>query len=125
MYPAVRPPKKLLGRSIDLKLKPGWRFDDTKGVFVNSKGEEFAPPRLPKGSRLVYTVPSLARAAAKRFSKAEKDLQRYMQAILPSRRSSEDLAEALKALPAVEEAHVTPEISLPREKIPGRKGGRR
>jgi hypothetical protein len=125
MYPAVPPPKKLLGRSVDFKLKPGWRFDEAKGVFVNSTGEEFAPPRLPKGSRIAYKVPSLARASAKRLSSAERDLQRYMQVIIPQRRSAGDFLKTVQSLPAVEEAHVAPEISLPLAKTPGRKARRR
>jgi hypothetical protein len=40
-YPAVPAPKELRGWSIDFKLKPGWRYDEAKGVFVDPKGVEF------------------------------------------------------------------------------------
>ena len=115
MYPAVPPPKGLVGRSVDFKLKPGWRYEG-KGVFVSAKGVEFTAPRLPKNSRLLYKVPKLARSAPNGLSKAEQDLQRYMQAILPSSRSTKELLKIVQSWPCVEEAHLTPEISLPIEK---------
>lgn len=117
MYPAVPPPKGLVGRSVDFKLKPGWRYDEAKRVFVDDKGVEFAAPQLPKKSRVVYKIPSLARSTPKGLSKAERDLQRYMQIILPSR-SSNELLKNIQSWPCVEEAHPTPEISLPMEKSP-------
>jgi hypothetical protein len=116
-YPAVRAPKELRGRSIDFKLKPGWRYDETKGVLVDPKGLEFTAPRLPKNSRILYKVPSLARSKTKGLSRAERDLQRYMQVILPSPRSAEAVLETLRSLPAVEEVHLAPEISLPMEQM--------
>ena len=116
-YPAVPPPKELRARSIDFKLKPGWRYDEAKGVFVDPKGVEFRAPRLPKNSRILYKVPSLAGSAAKGLSKAEKDLQHYMQVILPSPRSAKAVLETLRSLPAVEEVYLAPEISLPMEQM--------
>jgi hypothetical protein len=109
-YPAVPAPKELRGRSIDFKLKPGRRYDEAKGV-------EFTAPRLPKNSRILYKVPSLAGSAVKGLSKAEKDLQRYMQVILPSPRSAKAVLETLRSLLAVEEVHLAPEISLPMEQM--------
>jgi len=120
-YPAVPPPQQLSGRSVEFKLKPGWRFDEAKGVFIDPRGVEFATPRLPKNSRVLYKVPSLARSAPKKLSGAEKDLQRYMQVILPSPRSTRTVLQAVQSLPGVEEAHLAPEISLPMEKSLGRK----
>ena len=121
MYPAVPPPKELSGRSVDFKLKPGWRYDEAKGVFVDPNGVEFAAPRLPKNSRVLYKVPSLARSAPRKLSGTEQDLQRYMQVILPSPRSTKTVLQAVQSLPGVEEAHLAPEISLPMEKSSGRK----
>ena len=113
MYPAVPPPKGLVGRSIDYKLKPGWRYDTVKKVFVDANGAEFAPRPLGKKSRIVYKVPALAMAIPGKLSRAERDLRRYMQVILPPSRSPEALLAAVKSWPWVEEAHVAPEISLP------------
>ena len=121
MYPPVPPPKELSRRSIDFKLKPGWRYDEAKGVFVDPNGVKFTAPRLPKNSRVLYKVPSLARSASKKLSGAERDLQRYMQVILPSPRSTKTVLQAVQSLPSVEEAHLAPEISLPVEKSSGRK----
>lgn len=112
MYPAVPAPKGLVARSIDYKLKPGWRYDTGKKVFVDAKGAEFALPPLGRNSRIVYKVTGLPTRG--RLSKAERDLQRYMQVILPPSRSPEALLEKVQSWPWVEEAHVAPEISLPK-----------
>jgi len=117
MYPAVPPPRNLVGRSVDFKLKPGWRYDEAKGVFIDNKGGEFIASGLPKKSRVAYKVPSLARSAAKELSAAEQDLQRYMQLIVPARPAKEILKK-IQSWPWVEEAHVAPEISLPAEVSP-------
>ncbi|HJQ59198.1 MAG TPA: hypothetical protein VJ890_19990 [Vineibacter sp.] len=113
MFPAVPPPKGLTGRSIDCKLKPGWRFDEHRGVFVSAAGETFTPSSLPKKARIVHKVPSLARAAPKALSAAERDLGRYLQVILPAAGGAADMAASVQSWPAIEEAHPTPEISLP------------
>jgi hypothetical protein len=113
MFPAVPPPKGLVGRSIDYKLKPGWRYDIVKKVFIDAKGAEFAPLPLGNKSRIVYKVPGLAGVTPKGLFKAERDLQRYMQVILPPSRSPEELVKTVQSWPCVEEAHVAPEISLP------------
>jgi len=113
MFPAVPPPKGLVGRSIDYKLKTGWRYDTVKKVFIDAKGTEFAPLPLGNKSLIVYKVPGLAGVTPKGLSKAERDLQRYMQVILPPSRSPEELVKTVQSWPCVEEAHVAPEISLP------------
>lgn len=128
MIPAVPPPKGLTGRSIDCKLKPGWRYDEDHGVFVSATGESWAPPSLPKKARIVYKVPSLARSSRRALSAAEQDLRRYLQVILPTARRAEEVLTSVQSSPAIEEAHLTPEISLPIAPIPQplpRRPGRR
>jgi hypothetical protein len=45
---------------IDLKLKPRWRFDTRRRLFVSASDQEYAPHGdLPRHSRIVYKVPSL------------------------------------------------------------------
>ena len=82
MFPSVPPPKQLVGRSIDCKLKPGWRYDEERAVFVGPKGQVLAPVSLPKGARIVYKVPSLAHSSGRSLSPAERDLSRYLQHVL-------------------------------------------
>lgn len=118
MYPAVPPPKSLTARPVDFKLKPGWRYDEAKGIFLSGKGAEFAPLPLPKKTRIVYKVPSLARSSRDRLSKAEQDLQRYMQVILPPSHQPEDYLTTVQSWPCVEEAHPAPEVSLPAGIVP-------
>jgi len=118
MYPAVPPPKGLIGRSVDFKLKPGWRYDEAKGIFVNSRGAQFAPPPLPKKTRILYKVPGLARSSSRGLSKAERDLQLYMQVLLLPSGAPEQYVKTIQTWPCVEEAHVAPEVSLPMEQLP-------
>jgi len=115
MIPAVRVPAGGKVRTpIDLKLKPQWRFDTSRRVFVSDSGEEFTPRReLPKNSRIVYKVPGLVDADETRLSKYEKDLRRYMQVILPAGESPTQYVDAVRAWPCAAEAHAAPEVSLP------------
>lgn len=115
MIPAVPlPAGSGIKTPIELKLKPGWRFDKSRRRFVSESGEEFKPGgELPKSSKLVYKIPSLAEADESKLSRYEKDLRSYMQVILPEGESPAEYVEAVRAWPSVEEAHVAPEISLP------------
>ncbi len=129
MIPAVLPPKGLTGRTIDLKLKPGWWYDEARGVFVNADGESFVPRSLRRNARIVYKVPDLARASPQALSDAEKDLRSYLQVILPTARGTKALVKQVQSWPAIEEAHLAPQISLPTaaaaQRLPGRAGKKR
>jgi hypothetical protein len=115
MMPAVPlPPGSKVRTPVELKLKPDWRFDPSRRVFVSGSGKEFAPGgELPKRSRIVYKVPGLVGADVTRLSKDEKDLQRYMQVILPAGESPAAYVDVVRAWPSVAQAHVAPEVSLP------------
>ena len=115
MIPAVTLPKSSKIRvPVELKLKPEWWFDSSRRVFVSSSGERFTPRNdLPKNSKIVYKVPSLAQADEANLSRHEKDLRRYMQVILPAGESPAGYLNVIRAWPCVAEAHAGPEVSLP------------
>lgn len=115
MIPAVPLPANSKVRTpVDLKLKKGWSFDPKRRLFASDSGEEFKPRGdLPKNSRIVYKVPSLAEADEAELSEAERDLRRYMQVILPAGESPAEYVEVIRSWPSVAEAHAAPEISLP------------
>jgi hypothetical protein len=115
MIPAVPlPPDSPIRIPVDLKLEPGWRFLPDRRVFRSDAGEEFTPRGdLPKYTRIVYKVPSLAGSDEAELSEHERELRRYMQVILPKGQSPEDYVRAIQSWPCVEEAHVAPEVSLP------------
>jgi hypothetical protein len=115
MIPAVPlPANSKIRVPVDLKLKPKWRFDSSRRIFESESGERFTPRGdLPKNSRIVYKVPSLAEADEAKLSRHERDLRRYMQVILPPGVSPAEHVDVIRAWPSVEEAHVAPEISLP------------
>jgi hypothetical protein len=100
---------------IDFTLKSGWSFDSKHRIFASESGETFSPfSGLPKGSRVVHKVPQLARADVAKLSGPERALQRYMQLILPAGEPAAKHLRAVQAWPAVEAAHVSPQVSLPR-----------
>jgi hypothetical protein len=112
MIPEVPLPRGSKIRTpIDLKLKSAWRFDSRRGVFVSA--DQTFKPELPPKSRIVYKVPSLAKADPSKLSKAERDLQRYIQVILPPGRRPAAYLERIRAWPCIAEAHVAPRVSLP------------
>ena len=108
------PESSSIRRPVELKLKPGWRFDPDRRVFVSNAGERVTPGGdLPKRSRIVPTVPSLASADEATLSPAERDLRRHVQIILPRGEPPDRYVDAVRAWPCVEQANVGPEVSLP------------
>ena len=112
MMPAVPLPGHIRV-PLELKLKRGWRFVPERRVFESDSGGKFAPPRLPRNTRIVYKAPVLARADEATLSKHEKELRRYLQIILPPGESAADYVSIVRAWPSVEEAQVAPDVSLP------------
>jgi hypothetical protein len=112
--PAVPLPKGSVRPSIDFSLKAGWSFDTKRRIFKSEGGETFSPPGdLPKGRRIVYKVPRLARADARKLDEHERALRRYMQLVLPAGEQAATYLRTVRAWAPVEEAHVTPQVSLP------------
>jgi hypothetical protein len=112
--PVTLPSDSKIRIPVDLKLKPGWSLDQSRRVFESHSGEKFTPRGdLPKKSKIVYKVPTLAGADPSKLSKGERDLQRYVQVILPPGESPADYVDLVRKWPCVAEAHIAPEISLP------------
>lgn len=111
--PAVPAPPSL-ECSLDLELQPGWRFDTRRRRFERESGETFSPyGDLPEGARIVYKVPRLAREDPARLSGAERDLQRYLQVVLPAGTSAQDCLAKIRAWPSVAAVQRGPVVSLP------------
>lgn len=117
MIPAVTLPADSKVRTpVDLKLKPKWRFNPSRRAFESDSGDKFTPGGdLPKNSKIVYKLPRLAKADGSKLSKHERDLQRYMQIILPEGEPPAKYVDVIREWPCVEEAHVAPEVSLPQQ----------
>ena len=115
MIPAVPLPVGSKVRTpIDVTLKAGWRFDISKRLFVSKSGDQFAlRGLLPKRSRIVYKVPSLAETDEAQLSKHERDLRRYLQVVLPWGESPAKYVDLVRAWPPIATAHVAPQVSLP------------
>lgn len=120
MLPAVPPPPGLL-RPVSVKLKPGWAFDVKARQFRGPGGEAFTPEGLPRGTRLEPTVPQLAGRPRKTLSAAERDLQRYVQVVLPTGNDPEAYVQAIRAWPCAASATAAPAVSLPEAPAPPRK----
>lgn len=99
---------------VEIKLKPKWRYDSSNRTFVSDSGETFRPSgSLPKGTKIVYKVPDLAKADRRGMSVDEKNLVRHLQVILPKGEQPSKYVEDIRSWTSVEEAHTAPEISLP------------
>jgi len=123
MIPAVPVPRSAKLRTpVEIKLKPGWRFESSRRVFVSDRGEIFEPRgELPKNSKIVYKTPSLvfaARAGKAQLSAAEENLLRHMQVILPKDSPAAKYLDAVRDWPSVAEAALPPEVSLPAKSYP-------
>ncbi len=115
MFPVVPVPDDAsIKRPLELKLKPGWRYESRRRVFTSDDGESFAPGgELPKYTKIVYQLPELSAADPSGLSEPERDLQRYMHIVLPSGKSPEGYVAVVSQWPCVAEANAGPEISLP------------
>jgi len=115
MMPTVPPPQNAGIRvPVEVKLRRRYRYDPEKRVFESESGARFKPSGdLPKNTRIVNKAPALAAADPAGLSKSERDLQRYVQVILPEGESPADYLQIIRAWPSVEEVWLAPEISLP------------
>lgn len=95
-------------------LAPGWRIAAARGIFERAGAErlDFAAD-LPEGSRVVYTVPSLAGADASRLGAAERDLARHVQVILPRGADPAAALARVRRWACIERAAIAPRPALP------------
>jgi hypothetical protein len=119
MFPAVPPSDNPTHRTaVELVLAAGWRYNSRRRAFVSDNDELFRPPQeLLASGQLVYKVPTLAKQNPQDLSVAERDLQRYMQLILPPAELTATLLEQLQAWPCIEAATPEPKISLPKTSL--------
>ncbi len=97
-----------------IRLKKGWYFDEESHYFVSDQGQRIEPKAdLPAGSRLEYRVPELIQKSPDIQNKAEEDLLRYFNILLPPGSTPSEWLVIVKKWPCVEELQLTPEVSLP------------
>lgn len=97
-----------------VKLKPGWRYDESVDVFISPKGRAKSPHAdLPRGSRIVYMLPDLARADPVALSIDERQLARYLHVFFPKGTTVSDYLALASSWACVEDVELPPEISLP------------
>lgn len=119
MFPAVPLPNGSKVRvPVDATLKTGWDFDASRRAFRSRGGKSFSPYRdLPKGSRIVYKVPHLAKADVGELSEPEQELRRFLQVILPADAAPKDYLKVVRSWPAIADASLGPQVSLPTSTI--------
>jgi hypothetical protein len=95
-------------------LKAGWRLAGEAGAFESAAGErlDFAP-ELPAGSRVVYTVSSLATADPARLSAPERELARHVRIILTRDADVAQVLARVQRWACIERAQVAPQAALP------------
>ena len=99
---------------LEVLLKPGWVYHARKKRFLGEKDRVVAPgDDLPAGAKIVYKVPSLAKAKLESLSDDERDLARYVHVILPKGTDPEAYLAVVQDWICVEEVRLPPRVSLP------------
>ena len=107
MPPGVRP-------HIDVKLAPGWHYDQSREKFISDKGDTFTTEQeLPANTSIRHTAPNLAKKKPHTLSKSERNLASYVQVIFPYGTQVKDHLPKINKWPCVLEVHLPPQISLP------------
>jgi len=97
-----------------VKLKPGWRWVESKKAFISSSGQEFRPAReLPGARGIVAMVPDLATRKKAQLSEDERNLARYIHIVFRKQSKPEKHSREVRDWPCVEEVRRAPEITLP------------
>lgn len=100
--------------SLDLYLKPGWRFDADERVFISPEDRKIKPGKLPARSKIVHKIVSLAKADPADLSEDEQLLARSMQIILPRAQDVDAALNAVRGWEAVASVQRPPIIGLPK-----------
>ena len=103
---ATRKDKPTATPHIVLRLHKGWQYEDKSGQFENGDEPSFDPKDLPKESRILLQVPSLAKE--KDRSESEDELARGIQVVPPGGTSVDELLAQIREWPCVEKAWVAP-----------------
>jgi hypothetical protein len=99
---------------LDVRLKPGWRFDRLRSALVSETGQSLRlRGRLSTDVRIVPMVPTFADADPNSLSEDERLLGRYLQVLLPPGADPNDMIAKLRALDGVESVSSPPRIGLP------------
>jgi hypothetical protein len=99
---------------LDVRLRPGWRFDARRRALVSEAGQALnLRGVLGRGARVVSMAPSLARADRRSLSEDEGLLARYLQVVLPQGADPGEVAADLRGLAGVEQVSSPPRIGLP------------
>jgi len=99
--------------SLDVYLKPGWRFDADEKVLISPEGRKIKPGKLPARSKIVHKIASLAKANPAELSQDEQLLARSLQIILPSDQDVDATLNAVRGWETVESVQRPPVIGLP------------
>lgn len=114
MQPGSGATPKAVRPHLVVKLKPGWRYEQSKRRFASAHGEGLSVgPDLPRGTVIIHMVPELAQAAQTSLSEDEQDLARYLHVVFPKAIDAADYLGIVRDWPCVEEVRMPPEIGLP------------
>jgi hypothetical protein len=117
MHPFEHPPTNLppgVTPHLEVRLKPGWRFDARRRALVFGKQPVLRlRGLLPAGARVTHMVPSLATSDPASLSEDEQQLARYLTVTLPPGADPAGLASALRGLDAIDEVSSPPAVALP------------
>jgi hypothetical protein len=99
---------------LELRMKPGWRFDSRKRALVSESGQTISLRNLlPTGARVLLVAPSLADDDKRLLSDDERLLSRSLQVALPADADSKAVVAALRKIKALDQVSTGPQIGLP------------
>ncbi len=113
MLPSMNPKSQKPVKSrphLILKVRDGWRFDESAVAFVSDDEQIALKKTLPKKSSVEPRVPT-AKPSAK--NKAERELSRYFNVLLSRKDDLKKLAGQLEKLECTEKVDFPVEVSLP------------
>lgn len=97
-----QPPRNLPSHLV-VKLKTGWRFEKSGGVFTHTQGGQ-APIKadLPRTCRITHLVPDLAEADPRSLEPEECDLALFVKVDFPKGSDAARLKSVVRAWACVD-----------------------
>jgi hypothetical protein len=101
---------KKMSHQLEVRLKPGWRFDRRRRAIVSAEKSVSLRRVLPSHATVSLMAPTLANADPHTLSEDEALLARYLQVKLPQRADSTHVATALRHVDGMEFVGISPSV---------------
>ncbi len=100
-------------RYLVAQLHEGWRYDRRRRRFHCQDENISLREVLPRNTRVVLLAPDLAARQPGSLSRDERVLANTLNIFLPEPDTADDFLDAIQGLDCVDQAWISPEVSLP------------